>query len=137
MKKKTLLIIIAVLVVAACAALYFLVLRGSGSGGKEKKETLYSYVPGDYFVTNVKDSNKLFKVTVVLMLNTDKLNDQLDKSKYTIRDTILFTLRSLTEEDILSPDIQDNLRKDLTKKLNSALGIDNIVTICFSDFVMS
>ena len=95
-------------------------------------------MPGDYFVTNVKDSDKLFKVTIVLMLNTDKLNDQLDKKdKYLIRDTILFTLRTLTEEDILNPDIQDNLRKDLTKKLNAALGIDNIVTICFSDFVMS
>ena len=135
MKKKKLLIIILLIAIAGGAALYFLVLRGGS--GKAKKEILYSYVPGDYFVTNVKDSDKLFKVTVVLMLNTDKLNDQLDKNKYAIRDTILFTLRSLTEEDILNPDIQDTLRKDLTTKLNASLGIDNIVTICFSDFAMS
>ncbi|MGE4484049.1 MAG: flagellar basal body-associated protein FliL [Oscillospiraceae bacterium] len=133
MKKKVLLLIIAVIVITA-GALYFFVFRGGG--GETQDEKLYSYVPGDYFVTNVKDSDSLLKVTVVLALNTDKLESTLEENEYIIRDKIIFELRSLTEEDILSEDIQDRLRTDITDNLNSALGIDDIVTVYFNDFVM-
>ncbi len=88
-------------------------------------------------MTNVADSNSLFKVTVVLMLDTDKLEKMLDKNEYVIRDTIITRLRKLTEDDLKSADIQDRLRSDLKDEINSVLGIDNIVKICFSDFVMS
>ncbi len=131
--KKIIVIIAAVLIVGGAAAYYFLGIKG---GGEEPAVELTSYVPGDYFVTNVKESNKLFKVTIVLMLDTDQLQDKLDESQYIIRDTIIARLRLLTEEDIRSNDIQDRLRETLTQELNSVLNIDNVVTIYFSDFVM-
>ena len=131
--KKIIIIIIAVLI-AGGAAYYFFAVRGGGEKAEEVELT--AYVPGDYFVTNVLDSSSLFKVTVVLMLNTDKFEDELNENEYVIRDTIIARLRRLTEEDLKSENIQDTLRAEMTKELNSVLGIDNIVTIYFSDFVM-
>lgn len=131
--KRILLIIIAVVIAGGGAAYYFLAVRGNS---EEKPVELTAYVPGDYFVTNVMDSSSLFKVTVVLMLNTDKLDEELAENEYVIRDTIIARLRKLTKEDLTSDGIQDRLRTQLTEELNSVLGIDNIVTIYFSDFVM-
>ena len=131
--KKVLLIIIAVVIIGGGAAYYFLAVRGNG---EEKQVELTSYVPGDYFVTNVMDSSSLFKVTIALMLDTDKLEEELSENEYVIRDTIIARLRKLTEEDLTSEGIQDRLREQLALELNEVLGIDNIVTIYFSDFVM-
>lgn len=129
---KRIVIIIIAVVLAGGAAVYFLV---RGRGGEEEVE-LTPFVPGEYFVTNVSGSSSLFKVSTVLMLNTDKLTDELEDKKYVIRDTIIARLRRLTEEDLAGEDIQDRLRLELTKELNAALGIDNIVTVYFGDFVM-
>ena len=131
--KKIIIIIIAVVIIGGGAAYYFLAVRGSA---EEKPVELTSYVPGDYFVTNVMNSSSLLKVTVVLMLNTDKLEEELAKNEYVIRDTIIVRLRKLTSEDLTGGDIQNRLRTELTEELNLVLGIDNIVTIYFSDFVM-
>jgi len=87
-------------------------------------------------VTNVAGSSSLFKVSTALMLNTDKLTDELEAKKYVIRDTVIARLRKLTEEDLASGEIQNRLRTELTEELNAVLGIDNIVTIYFGDFVM-
>lgn len=130
--KKVLIIIVALALVGG-TAYYFLAVRGHG---EEKPIELTAFVPGDYFVTNVMDSSSLFKVTVVLMLNTDKLDKELKENEYVIRDTIIARLRKLTEEDLKSDDIQDRLRLELKDEINRVLGIDNIVTIYFSDFVM-
>ncbi len=70
------------------------------------------------------------------MLDTDKLQEKLAENEYVIRDTIIARLRKLTEEDLRSDGIQDRLRAELTEELNSVLGIENIATIYFSDFVM-
>ncbi len=131
--KKILIIIIAVIIIGGGAVYYFLGIRGNS---EEKVVELSAYVPGDYFVTNVMDSSSLFKVTVVLMLNTDKLEEKLNENEYVIRDAIIARLRKLTEEDLTSSDIQDRLREELASELNKQLEIDNIVTVYFSDFVM-
>ncbi len=70
------------------------------------------------------------------MLNKPGMDEFLKAKQFTIRDTLIFMLRGLTEEDISSPDIQDRLRADIPEKLNKALEIDNIVSVYFNDFVM-
>ncbi len=133
--KKIIIIIIAVVLVGGGAAYYFLGVRGN-KDKEEKPVELTAFVPGDYFVTNVADSNSLFKVTVVLMLDTDKLETMLTENEYVIRDTIIAHLRTLTEKDLTSDGIQDRLRTELKDDINKILDIDNIVTIYFTDFVM-
>lgn len=136
MNKKVMIIILALVLVAA-GVLYFTVFKGGDEEPVRPEDNYYSYVPGDYFITNVKDSNRLLKVTIVLQLDSDKLEEKLKKEEYIIRDNILFYLRSLREEDILSEDVEDNLRTNLRPILNEALGFESIVNIYFNDFVMS
>lgn len=131
-KKKLLLIIIAVVAVGGAAAAYFLL-------PKSEKPIVYSYYsPGEYFVTNVKDSSRLLKASIVLVLNTDdsKLQEDLTLRNSIIRDSIIFLLRDLNEDAIKSTGTQDNLRQSIVKQLNNTLDIDNIVTVMFNDFVM-
>lgn len=136
-KKPVILIIVIVLLLAIIAggAYYFLVARKSQSQ-KKTQESSYTYELDDAFVTNVKDSQKLFKASVVLVLDTDKLQDTLKKEQPVIRDTILFMFRDLTEEDICSDTIQDKLRKEIPAAINKKLHIKDVVSVYFGDFVM-
>lgn len=136
MKNKAILPILLVLIMAiAGGAVYFFVLRDS-STKKEAEPVYFTYNIEDAFVTNVKNSNKLFKITIVLVANTDTLDSILAEKEYIVRDTILFMLRDLTEEDLTKEGIQDELRTKITDALNKALEIDSITTISFGDFVM-
>ena len=140
MKKKKivilLLLILLVVAIGAGAAYYFILRPAAAAAAAEKPAELYEYAISDSFVTNVKDSNKLLKTTIVLVVDEKDLDDFLDENQYTIRDTILFILRGLTEDDIKNDDIQDTLRQSIPEALNEALEIDSIVSIYFSDFVM-
>jgi len=136
MKKKLIIIIGSVVLVAGGIAAYMLF-----SGPSEPEEPPVStYTPGDFFVTNVKDSYALFKVTVVL--EVDKAEDDKEfaafmaKNNHIIRDTIVFILREQTEEQLRAPDIKQVLGEEITKKVNAALGITNIQTVYFNDYVL-
>ena len=134
MKKKVILLILVPLLIAAAGVSgYFFFLRNKDTSSEPQ---IYTYDIKDSFVTNVKDSNKLFKTTIVIVANSDQLTDLLTQKEYVVRDTILFLLRNLTEEDISSQTIQDTLRPKIADALNQALGIDSITSVYFGDFVM-
>mgnify|MGYP001337994871 CR=1 FL=1 len=137
MKKKPLIIILVILllVIAAGGTYYMLVLKGQ-SANAEPEQKSYTYALDDSFITNVKDSRKLFKTSIVLVADAEDLQETLDANQYVIRDTILFILRNLTEADICSDAIQDSLRKEIPEALNKALKINSITSIYFGDFVM-
>jgi flagellar basal body-associated protein FliL len=130
--KKILIIILAVVVVAG-AAVYFLFLTPP-----PKPETIF-YVPGDYFVTNIADSTRLLKATIVMEISTtepDKVTDYLTENNHIVRDIIVFTLRSKTEGDLRSDGIEETLRTEIVKNLESKMGLDYITTIYFNDYVI-
>jgi flagellar FliL protein len=134
--KKTVIIILAILVVGGGFAYFLFFSKGDEKNRADAPVELYTYALEDYFVTNVKNSNMLFKTTIVLVADDAKLEEFLTANQYIIRDAVLFRLRELTEEDIMSSDIQDKLRVELPKLVNKALNIDSIVSVYFSDFVM-
>ena len=94
------------------------------------------YSPGDYFVTNIKDSTRLLKATIVLELSTDKQEEFLTENNHIIRDIVLFTLRERTEDELRSDGIEQELREDIVSRLGEELGIDCLTTIYFNDFVI-
>lgn len=131
MKKLMPIIIIAVVLIIAAVVVYMMFFNGA------EKPIVYSYYsPGDSFVTNVDGSYRLFKTAVVLQMDTDKLADDLKEKNSLIRDTIIFILRELKEEDINSLGWQDTLRVRLTAALNERLEITNVASVLFSDYVM-
>ena len=139
MKKKGLIIIIVIVVVlAALAVAAYFILPGilNKDAGEPERETHY-YPLDEYFVVNVKDGKgMLFKTTVILVGDSDKLAEVITENEYLIRDKILFTLRALTMEDIQRQTIQDELRISIHAMINEALGIENFYSVLFGDFVM-
>lgn len=128
--KKILPIILVVVVVAGAVGAYFMFFRGEAP-------IVYSYfAPGDFFVTNVNESNHLFKVSIYLVLNTDKLEEELGTKQALIRDTIIFILREMTSEDIENLQRHESLRVEIATAVNERLGIENVVDVLFTDYVM-
>lgn len=133
--KKILIIIIAVIVIAGGVGAYFLFFNKPKEEAEPKVE-LYTYAIEDAFITNVKGSQKLFKTSVILVVNKENMDEVFAENTYIIRDTIIMILRELTEEEISGMTIQDMLRTEIASALNKALEIDNIVSVYFGDFVM-
>lgn len=130
---KKILIIVAIAVIVAGAAVYLLFLMPPPAA-----ETVY-YVPGDYFVTNIADSTRLLKTTIVLEISTtepDKVTEYLTQNNHIIRDIIVFELRSKTEDELRSNEIEKTLRDEIVTSLESKMGLDYIETIYFNDYVI-
>ena len=131
--KKIAIVIVIVVVIAAAAGLYFFVLGGD----REKPEVRVEYSPGEFFTTNVSGgSTRLLKAGIILVVNETGLEETLTQDNARIRDTIIFILRDLTEDEIRAQN-QDRLRERIINDLNERLGIDNFVEVLFNDFVMA
>jgi len=130
---KKILIIVLVVLIAGGAAAYALFLVPPPAA-----ETVF-YVPGDYFVTNIADSTRLLKTTIVIELSTtepDKKVEYLTENNHILRDIIVFTLRSKKEDELRSNDIEKTLRDEIVNNLESKMGLDYIKTIYFNDYVI-
>lgn len=135
MKKKLIIIILAVVIIAAAVSVYFFVLKKA----PEKEYSFYS--PGDYFVTNIKDSASLVKTTIVLELyafesDMEDITTYLTENNHIIRDIIVFTLRSKTEEELRAQDIDKTLRQEIVQRISEQMDIDYIDTVYFNDYVI-
>jgi flagellar basal body-associated protein FliL len=126
--KKGVIIIVVLLVVAAGLGYYF-------SGG-EREPKIGHYTPGDPFVTNIKESDKKIRVSIVLELKRDDQEEFLTEHNHMIRDVVVFTLCNKTEESLTAPGIEDALRKEIVEKVNEKLDIDYVKTVYFNDYVL-
>lgn len=132
--KKIIIIVLVVLIVGGAAVYWFLLKPPAAP------ETSY-YVPGDFFVTNVKDSTRLLKTTIVIELLIQKseetaIKEFLTENNHVIRDTIVFTLREKSEEELRAIQVDESLRQEIVKRLSERMGLDYIQTIYFNDYVL-
>ena len=97
-----------------------------------------NFSPGDVFVTNVNESDRLFRTGVVLVLDTEdsKILDQMEKNKPLIRDTIIFILRKYSETDLKDASSHDKIRTEIMTAINKRLEFEHVVEVLFNDFVM-
>lgn len=137
MKKKGIGIIAIVLVLGIAAGVYFLVIAPGAANAPEPSS---GYTPGEYIVTNIKDSNSLVKAAIVLQVNKalddQEFSDFMKANNHIIRDIIVMTLRSKTYDELMSPDIKAVLSDEIVSSVNEALGIDNVKAIYFNDYVI-
>jgi flagellar basal body-associated protein FliL len=130
--KKIIIIIAAALVVVGGVA-YFIFLKPA----PEPEVSFYS--PGETFVTNIKDSVRLLKASVVLEISTtetEKVTEYLTLNNQVIRDIIVFTLREKTEDELRSMGVEEGLREELKKNISEKMNIDYIQKVYFNDFVI-
>lgn len=135
MNKKLVIIIVVVLIAAVAATLYFTMFK------KPPEKINNFYTPGDFFVTNVKDSSSLIKTTIVLEINVyekdlEKITEYLTENNHVIRDIIVFTLRSKTEEELRAQDIDAILRQEIVQNISNQMDVDYITTVYFNDYVI-
>lgn len=130
--KKLLPVIIIVVLLIVALLLYFFVFKG------ESEAVYTTYSPGDFFVTNVKDTQHLFKVGIILVLDTDnaKLLKRLEENQAMVRDTIIYILRDLEKETIDDTTSQETLKRVIINALNARFEIDNFADVLFSDYVI-
>lgn len=126
MKKKVTLLVVTVLLTAMLA----------GCASSAPEEYIEYVTPGDYLVTNVSDSNRLIKLAPVLAINQEGLTDQLKEDQHKIRDVIIGVIRTKTEEQLRSAGVMDELRVQVREALVDQLGMDYLVAVYFSDFVI-
>ncbi len=133
MNKKVLIVLVAVVLIAAVAVILFVFVLGDS----EPKIVRTEYAPGEYFVVNVKDTNpqRYLKTTLVLVLNTDKLEDFLEENTSLIRDTINKVLRNMDESVFYETDMLQ-IKTEICAALNEILEIDNITDILVRDIVV-
>lgn len=129
MDKKVIIIIVIVVLALALGVGAWLLFK------PEKGPVTSFYIPGEHFVTNVKDSDYLFKTTVVLELSRDDVDDFLDENNYIIRDAIIFILREKTIDELRDSNIKEKLQKEIINELEKRLEIDYINTIYFNDYI--
>ena len=123
-----------VLTLAIAGGIYVFALAPQNEVDDEKPLTTYS--PGDAFITNIKDSARLLKASLVLAVDDAKKEEYMTENNYIIRDTIIYELRQKNEQELRSPDIQDKLRTEIVESLKQKLQMKYLVTVYFDEFVL-
>jgi len=103
-------------------------------GGAGIKTTPYSSKEGA-LSANLKNSRKIVLCDPVIELTRERDLTLFEEKDYVVRDTILATLRSLTEEDMKREDIQSVLSDTLCEKLNEAFGIKSVHRVFFNKLI--
>ncbi|MGA1846853.1 flagellar basal body-associated FliL family protein [Deferribacter abyssi] len=149
-KKKSKLFIIIILVVVLLAgggAAYFFLVKGKAdkNGGDKTKEKKQSKVDSgigplyslDTFIVNLADpgGTRYLKVTMQLELDSEKLQEEMDKRKPQIRDVILTVLSSKTYAEVSTAQGKLALKQELIRRINLILTTGAIRNIYFTEFV--
>ncbi len=120
--------------------LFFLVSVASAYVGysyMNNPETKYYLLdPGDYFVTNVKDSKNLLKADIIIKMKEKKKHEYLCTNNYLVRDGIINFLSEKSFDELVGQDNQTKLKKDIIERLNYTFDCDAIVDIYFNEFVI-
>ncbi|WHH58943.1 flagellar basal body-associated FliL family protein [Petroclostridium sp. X23] len=148
MNKSTiiLLAIILVLVLAITFGIAWLVL--SGGQDKEvaekpkydlKKAKMYS-VAGEPIVSNlntgdIKDK-KVIRIRVQLLVADDKMVTELTNFNGKLRDNIISILKSKTPEEMIKPDAQEVVKKEIIQSFNSIFNTDKVLDVYFEEFIV-
>ena len=111
--------------------------EGSGKEGTQQNVIgpLYSL---DTVIVNLSDptGSRFLRATMDLELQSETLNEEMEKRLPQIRDMILMTLPSRRFQDIQSTEGKIALRNELMEKLNSLLKRNAIINIYFTEFVV-
>ena len=136
-------IIMAVFAVVVLGAAFMMVQKASAKqkeGSTEVKKVEKGPVMTlDEFLVNLSDSGSdhFLKVTVGLELDKEKgkTAESLKETTPEIRDAILSSLSSQTRDAVAPESGREKLKAEIKKKVNEALGEDDVKNVYFTNFV--
>lgn len=101
-----------------------------------EEEFVGTLVPLETFLANLAGSRggRLMKITMSLEVNNDDVQDEIEKRKPEIRDTILILLNSKSFDQISNVDGKDFLREEIRDTLNSFLTKGKVNRVLFTEF---
>ena len=140
-KKPPMMVIMAVFAVVVLGAAFFMVQKASAKSKahEAKKVEKGPVLTMDEFLVNLADpgSDHFLKVTVGLELSKEKgkTPETLKDDTPLIRDAVLSSLASKTREQIGPESGRDKLKADIKKRVNEALGEDDVQGVYFTNFV--
>lgn len=137
MLKIIIIVLIVLLVLGITAgAVFFFVLDRNDSGSEEAvEEPGVIFSTGDFYVTNIRDSDLLLRSTVYLRISSEDVS-MFEENSQRLRDRIIRVLRQFGEEDIVLPDFQDTVRDKIISDLQASLGVERIIDVYFVEFVV-
>ena len=103
---------------------------------REERDYRFSYDPGEFFVTDIQNSNRLLKTDMILAMADSREADFYIEHNHRIRNTIIFVLRNKDEEELKNPSIEQILNKKIIRELNQAFETEDFQTVYFNEFVI-
>ena len=139
-KRPPMMIIIAVAAVVILAVGFFVVQKVSAKSKHEvKKVEKGPVLTLDEFLVNLADpgSDHFLKVTVGLELNKEKgkTPETMKEDTPQIRDAVLSSLASKTRDQVGPQAGREKLKEEIKKRVNEALGEDDVQGVYFTNFV--
>jgi flagellar basal body-associated protein FliL len=133
--KKIIIIIAAVVILGAGGAAFFIL---TGGEPQEEPEIRVNHQVGE-FITNLRDTRRNLRMNITFVMNTDSddVHNMLITESARIRNDIIILLRDMTEEDVDARNSMVMLGNRIVTEINSVLGIDNLVEVLFTDFIMA
>ncbi|NPA39275.1 MAG: flagellar basal body-associated FliL family protein [Thermodesulfobacteria bacterium] len=147
-KKLILFLLIGILIIAiAGVGVMFLTggkkkAKGEEGGGGEPAPTeevknfdLYTMDP---IVVNLFDptGRRYMQIQLALALPDKKYEDEIKKMEPVLKDTIITYLSAMTPEEALQPQAKEQIKEELLKKLNQALGKHIIMAVYITQYIV-
>lgn len=129
--------------IAILTVIVFALVSSSGtnavSGESSSVANPANYVvfsPGASFITNIKDSNKYLKISIVFELRSAKSMPYYESNNYKIRDVIIDVLRNKTEGELSQEGAQENLKHNIKEALGSHIDVSDLMNVYVEEFVI-
>jgi len=109
-------------------------------GGEEESlkinKNIIMYSFDESFISNVKDSNRILKVTIKMELSNSKIQEIVKARNPEIRHEINLLLRGKTEEDLKGSEGQSNLQKEILNVTRKLLNTEKVLNVYFDEFII-
>lgn len=121
-----------------------LIILAAGAGGffawqnmnRPKPVVPFTHDPGDYFVTDIRESSQLLKTDIMILMKDEAKKTEIEENNHRIRNVIIFILRNKTVEDLRTAGIELKLNQEITKKLCAEFKNEDFLQIYFNEFVI-
>lgn len=113
--------------------IYFTVFRPQQETSNNVKT--YEHSIGE-FTTNLSNMRTYFKGEIIVETTNKKLLEVFTKKNAEIRDKVFSILNTKTPEDVLDPNGQQKLRKEIIQSISEIVGSDSITNIYFTDYII-
>ena|SRR5690554_3741588 len=98
-------------------------------------ETNYTYQMEEIIV-NLKEGSRYLKVGIALGYNLQRDEEAIVQKEIQVRDAIITLFRNKSVDELMLPENEAKLKKDIEKRLNEFFSEDIITGIYFKDFLI-